>query len=302
MAGEAGTGGLIGTAGPTRFFLHPACNPNDAPAFGALPKHTNNRGIMSKHDIAGKTVLIAGGAKNLGGLLARDLAEHGAKAVTIHYNSDAAKAQADETVAAIEAAGAKGFAFQADLTSAAAMEKLFADAKAAMGGIDIAINTVGKVLKKPIAEISEAEFDDMSAVNSKSAFFFLKEAAKTVNDDGKICTLVTSLLGAFTPFYAAYAGTKAPVEHYTRAASKELGERGISVTAIGPGPMDTPFFYPAEGADAVAYHKSAAALSPKSKTGLTDIEDIVPWIRFMVSDGWWMTGQTILVNGGYTTK
>lgn len=71
---------------------------------------------------------------------------------------------------------------------------------------------------------------------------------------------------------------------------------------IGPGPMDTPFFYPAEGADAVAYHKSAAALSGFSKTGLTDIKDIVPWIRLLVSDGWWMTGQTILVNGGYTTK
>ena len=47
---------------------------------------------------------------------------------------------------------------------------------------------------------------------------------------------------------------------------------------------------------------TAAALSPFSKTGLTDIQDIVPWIRFLVSGGWWMTGQTILVNGGYTTK
>ena len=131
---------------------------------------------------------------------------------------------------------------------------------------------------------------------------FIKEAGKHLNDNGKIVTVVTSLLGAFTPFYAAYAGTKAPVEHFTRAASKELGGRGISVTAIGPGPMDTPFFYPAEGADAVAYHKTAAALSGFSKTGLTDIEDIVPYIRFLSSDGWWMTGQTILVNGGYTTK
>jgi len=58
----------------------------------------------------------------------------------------------------------------------------------------------------------------------------------------------------------------------------------------------------AAGDEAVAYHKTAAALSNFSKTGLTDIEDIVPCIRFMVSDGWWMTGQTILVNGGYTTK
>ncbi|WP_233576850.1 SDR family oxidoreductase [Citreicoccus inhibens] len=173
---------------------------------------------------------------------------------------------------------------------------------AAVGTLDIAINTVGKVLKQPILETSEEEFDEMRAVNAKTAFFFLKEAGKHLNDQGKLCTVVTSLLGAFTPFYATYAGMKAPVEHFTRAASKEFGERGLSVTAIGPGPMDTPFFYPAEGADAVAYHKAAAALSKFTKTGLTDIQDIVPFIRFLVTEGWWMTGQTILVSGGYTTK
>lgn len=257
---------------------------------------------MTDHSIKGKTAIIAGGAKNLGGLLARDLAAHGARAIAIHYNSAATKKDADRTLEAIRAAGAKGVAFQADLTSAAAMEKLFADTIAAIGRPDIAVNTVGKVLKKPMVDISEAEFDAMSAVNAKTAFFFLKEAGKAVNDNGKICTLVTSLLGAFTPFYAAYAGMKAPVEHFTRAAAKEFGERGISVTAIGPGPMDTPFFYPAEGDDAVAYHKSAAALSKFSSTGLTDIQDVVPWIRFLVSEGWWMTGQTVLANGGYTTK
>jgi len=257
---------------------------------------------MADHSIQGKVALIAGGAKNLGGLIARDLAAQGAKAVAIHYNSAASKDDADATVAAVQDAGAQAAAFQADLTSAGAMERLFADAAAAVGKPDIAINTVGKVLKKPLAEISEAEYDEMSAVNAKAAFFFLREAGRHLNDNGKVCTLVTSLLGAFTPFYASYAGTKAPVEHFTRAAAKEFGERGISVTAVGPGPMDTPFFYPAEGADAVAYHKTAAALSPFSKTGLTDIGDVVPFIRFLVSDGWWITGQTILINGGYTTK
>jgi len=257
---------------------------------------------VTEHRIQGKTVLIAGGAKNLGGLLARDFARQGARGVAIHYNSDAARGEAEATAEAVRAAGADAHLFQSDLTSAAAMEQLFKDAKQALGAIDIAVNTVGKVLKKPMTQISEAEFDAMDAVNNKTAFFFLKEAGIRLADNGKVCTLVTSLLGAFTPFYSSYAGTKAPVEHYTRAAAKEFGERGISVTAIGPGPMDTPFFYPAEGADAVAYHKTAAALSPFSKTGLTDIEDIVPWVRFLVSDGWWMTGQTILVNGGYTTR
>ena len=182
---------------------------------------------MVDHSIKGKTVLVTGGAKNLGGLIARDLAAHGAKAIAIHYNSAASKADADATVAALQAAGAKAVALQGDLTSAAAMEKLFADAIAAVGKPDIAINTVGKVLKKPFTEISEAEYDEMSAVDAKSAFFFLREAGKHVNDNGKICTLVTSLLGAYTPYYAAYAGTKAPVEHFTRAASKEFGARHL---------------------------------------------------------------------------
>src|SRR5690606_35810941 len=178
---------------------------------------------MADHSIQGKVVLIAGGAKNLGGLIARDLAAQGASAVAIHYNSAASRADAEATVTALEDAGAKAVALQADLTTAGAVAQLFKDTVAAVGRPDIAINTVGKVLKKPFTEITEAEYDEMSAVNAKSAFFFLKEAGKHVNDNGKICTLVTSLLGAFTPFYAAYAGTKAPVEHYTRAAAKEFG-------------------------------------------------------------------------------
>lgn len=257
---------------------------------------------MSRHSIQGKVVLIAGGAKNLGSLLARDLAAHGARAVAIHHHSDASKADAQATVAAVQKAGAQAVALQADLSSAAAMEQLFAAAVAAVGRPDIAINTVGKVLKKPIMDISEAEYDAMSDANAKSAFFFLKEAGRHVNDHGKVVTLVSSLLGAFTPFYASYAGTKAPVEHFTRAAAKEFGARGISVTAVGPGPMDTPFFYGQETPEAQAYHQSAAALSAFSKTGLTDIEDVVPFIRHLVSEGWWVTGQTILINGGYTTK
>ena len=257
---------------------------------------------MSTHSIDGKVALIAGGAKNLGGLLARDFAQHGAAAIAIHYRSAKDKAAADATLAAVREAGAKGFAWEGDLDSAAQVEKLFTDMVAAVGRPDVAINTVGAIVKKPILEISEAEFDRMINANTKSGFFFLKEAGRHLNDHGAILTLVTSLLGAFTPFYAAYAGTKAPIEHFTRAAAKEFGARGISVNAIGPGPMDTSFFYPAESKETIAYHEQASALSKFTKTGLTDIADIVPWIRFLVTEGWWMTGQTILVNGGYTTK
>lgn len=257
---------------------------------------------MIDHSIKGKTVFITGGAKNLGGLIACDLAEAGAKAIAIHYNSDSSKPLAEKMIANLEKQGVKAAAFQADLTTEAANKKLFSDMIAAVGQPDIAINTVGKVLKKPISETSEQEFDEMFAINTKAAYFFIKEAGLHLNDNGKILTIVTSLLGAYTPFYSTYAGSKSAVEHFTRAASKEYGARGISVNAIGPGPMDTPFFYGQESKDAVEYHKSAAALSAFSRTGLTDIQDIASYVRFIVSEGWWMTGQTILVNGGYTTK
>lgn len=257
---------------------------------------------MSDHSLKGKSVIIAGGAKNLGGLLATELAKSGVKGIAVHYHSDPTREAAENTVAEVKALGAEAFAIQGDLTKVENVVKLFDAAVDAFGGVDIAINTVGLVLKKPIVDITEEEFDTSFDINAKSAFFFIQESGKKLNDGGKLCTIVTSLLGAFTGYYAAYAGSKAPVEHFTRAASKEFGARGISVTAVAPGPMDTPFFYGQEAPEAVAYHSSAADLSKYTKTGLTHIEDIVPLVKFLVSDGWWITGQTILANGGYTTK
>lgn len=251
---------------------------------------------MANNNVSGKVILIAGGAKNLGGLLSRNFAAKGAKLV-IHYNSAGTRDAAEKTLADVQAAGAEAILFQGDLTRPQNIITLFDTAKAKFGGIDIAINTVGKVLKKPIVDTSEDEYDSMSDVNSKAAYFFIREAGKKLNDNGKICTIVTSLLAAYTGLYSTYEGMKAPVEHFTRAASKEFGNRGISVTAVAPGPMDTPFFYGQESEDAVAYHKAAAALG-----GLTDIKNIAPLVEFLVTDGWWITGQTIFANGGYTTR
>ena len=86
---------------------------------------------MAAHRIRRNAVLIAGGAKNLGGLIARDLAAQGAKAITVHSNTSATTPAAEET-AAIRAAGADAFAVQAAFTSANAVETLFAEAKAAI--------------------------------------------------------------------------------------------------------------------------------------------------------------------------
>ncbi|WP_193072336.1 SDR family oxidoreductase [Brevibacterium sp. FME37] len=251
---------------------------------------------MTNHSLQGKTLLIAGGGKNLGGLIARQAAEAGAD-IAIHYNSESSRSEAEETLAAVEASGAKGVLLTGDLTQPANVETLFADATSALGTIDIAINTTGKVLRKPIADTTEDEYDSMFDINSKAAYFFIKEAGNHLADNGKIVTIVTALLAAFTDGYSTYAGGKSPVEHFTRAAAKEYAERGISVTAIAPGPMDTPFFYGQETPERVEFHKSQAMGNQ-----LTRIEDIAPIVRFLATDGWWITGQTIFANGGYTTR
>jgi NAD(P)-dependent dehydrogenase (short-subunit alcohol dehydrogenase family) len=256
---------------------------------------------MADQKLKGKVAVVAGGAKNLGGLISTRLAEQGAK-VVVHFNSDSTKADADQTVAAIKASGGEAVAVQGDLTRPANVVKLFDAAVEAFGGLDVAINTTGMVIKKPILEVTEADYDRINAINAKAAFFFIQEAGRRLNDRGKICTIVTSLLAAYTDGYAIYPGSKAPIEHFTRAASKEFGPRGISVTALGPGPMETPFFYGQETKESAAYNQSVAALSPYTKTGLTDIADITPVVLFLVTDGWWITGQTIFANGGYTTR
>lgn len=246
--------------------------------------------------LEGRKALVAGGAKNLGGLISRRLAEDGAD-VVIHHHGESSRSEAEATAEQVRAAGRRAHLVSGDLTRPAEVSRIVGEAAEALGGLDIAINTVGKVLRKPIAEISEEEYDEMFAVNSKAAFFFLKEAGARLDDGGRIVTLATSLLAAFTDGYSTYAGGKAPVEHFTRAAAKELADRRISVTAVAPGPMDTPFFYPQETPERVEFHKSQAL-----ENRLTRIEDIAPLVRFLVGEGGWITGQTLFANGGYTTR
>ncbi|WP_243788294.1 SDR family oxidoreductase [Saccharopolyspora gloriosae] len=251
---------------------------------------------MTAHTLDGKVAVVAGGGKNLGGLISTKLAEAGAK-VVIHHHSESSKADAERTAEAVRAAGSAAVTVAGDLTQVDDVRRLFDVAVDEFGGVDVAVNTTGMVLRKPIVETSEDEYDRMFGINAKAAYFFLQEAGRRINDNGKIISLVTSLLAAFTDGYSTYAGGKAPLEHFTRAAAKEFADRGISVNNIAPGPMDTPFFYPQETPERVEFHKSQALGNQ-----LTKIEDIEPLVRFLATEGWWITGQTIFANGGYTTR
>ncbi|CAH2353356.1 D-arabinitol 2-dehydrogenase [ribulose-forming] [[Candida] railenensis] len=248
-------------------------------------------------EIKDKVALITGGTKNLGANTASELARFGAN-LFLHYHSGSDKAKSEEFAAELtKKFGVKVELYQGPLNTNKELEDLFAAANKAFGGVDIAINNIGKVIKKPIVEITEEEFESMDQINNKTAFYFIKEAGKNLNKNGKIISIVTSLLAAYTPFYSIYQGSKAGVEFYTKAASKEFQDKGISVNSVAPGPMDTPFLYPQEANGDIEYYKTVAL-----HDRLTKVEDIVPIVRFLATEGGWITGQTIFASGGFTAR
>ena len=246
-------------------------------------------------NVKGKNAIITGGNKNLGAATARELAKQGVN-LFLHYHSASGKADADKLAEELASTyGVKVAVYGAPLNTADDLTKLFDAGEKAIGKFDYAVNNVGMVLKKPLTEISEKEFDTMDGINNKTAFFFLKEAGKRVADHGKIVSLVTSLLAAYCPGYSIYQGSKSPVEYYSKSLSHELKPRSISVNCVAPGPMDTPFLYGQETDADISYYKSVGI-----DGRLTKIEDIVPIIRFLLTEGGWISGQTIYASGGFT--
>lgn len=190
--------------------------------------------------LKGKVTLITGGGKNLGATIATLFAAEGSH-LALHYNSPGSQKSA-ETLAADLSSKHKDIkvkTYQGDLTRVSNVVSLFDSVTKDFGSpqLDIVINTVGMVLKKPLTDISEQEYDTMFAVNSKAAFFITQEAAKRLRNGGKIINTVTSLLAAYTGLYTSYQGSKSPVEWFTKGLSKELMPRSISVNAVAPGPM-----------------------------------------------------------------
>ncbi|OCQ21457.1 short-chain dehydrogenase [Pseudoalteromonas luteoviolacea] len=247
--------------------------------------------------LLGKVALVTGAARNMGRAFAYNLAEQGCD-VIVHYHSEASLKDAEKTAKLINDLGRKSLIIQGDISRASVAENLFTQALEAFGKIDIVVNNAGAVLKKSFIDYTEEEFDSLFNINCKGAFFIMQNAAKKLEDNGRVINIGTSLLGAFTGGYALYAGSKAPLEQFTRALAKEVGARGITVNTICPGPIDTAFFHAQEDPQSVAY-LSAASVSNR----LGKVEDIVPMVSFLASDqSQWTTGQTLFVNGGFVAR
>jgi NAD(P)-dependent dehydrogenase (short-subunit alcohol dehydrogenase family) len=241
----------------------------------------------------GKVAIVTGGVDNLGRLFAESLAADGT-GVVVHYNNPRRAEQAAETVAALEAHGVEASSYQGDLTTVAEITRLVDTTIERYGHWDIVVNTSGLIVRKPLADTTEEEYDNSFLINAKIPFFLMSQAAGKMADNGRIVNMVTTQLAFTAPTYAAYTGSKSPVEHFTKAFAKEVGPRGITVNSIAPGPQKTAFLYDAETDETLAWLRSMTISGD-----LGDPIDVVPVMRFLTSpEARWVTAQTVYVNGG----
>ena len=238
-----------------------------------------------------KVALVTGASRGIGRAIAVRLGETGAS-VVVNYSGSQDAAQ--ETVAAVEKAGGRAIAVQADVAKFADVERLWDETLQKFGRLDILVNNAGVMFNKLLADVTEQEFDWIFAVNVKGTFFTCQQAAKRLADGGRIINFSSSTTALMLPTYGAYVATKGAVEQMSRVLAKELGSRGITVNVISPGPTDTELF--SQGKTEEDKHRFAQMAALGRLGQPADIADVVV---LLVSDqAGWITGQNIRVNGG----
>jgi NAD(P)-dependent dehydrogenase (short-subunit alcohol dehydrogenase family) len=243
--------------------------------------------------LSGRVAIVTGATANLGLATAAYLARQGAD-VVLNYHRPEREDETRQAARQLSGYGGRVLAVRADVTSPTEVERLFAATVDACGGVDIVVNNAGLVIKKPLAETTDDDFEQAFAVNTRAAFLTMRQAAHHIRDGGRIVNVITSIVAFTIPFYGVYAASKGAVEHLTKALAKELGDRGVTVNCVAPGPLNTSFYFPVETPESIAGAKSRAA-----GNRLGEVEDVAPLIAFLCGpEARWITAQTLRVNGG----
>ncbi|MEG8277152.1 SDR family oxidoreductase [Streptomyces sp. AHA2] len=245
----------------------------------------------------GKTALVTGGSRGIGRAISRRLAREGAL-VAVHYGHD--EAAAERTVKEIEADGGRAFPVHAELGvhgDADTLWTAFDRALAAQGapeGLDILVNNAGITLPRPFAQVTEADYDRVFAINTKAPFFVVQRALERLRDGGRIINISSVATRVAFPPIVTYTMTKAALDYLTLSLAQELGPRGITVNAVAPGYTETEI-NPTLSVPEIRRRYSEASVFGR----LGDPVDIADVVSFVASDdARWVTGQWIDASGG----
>ena len=244
----------------------------------------------------GKKALVTGaGSDGIGRAIARAFAREGAD-VAIHYHSKPDVAAA--LVGEIEAMGRRSFAIQADLAEAEVARRVVREAADRLGGLDVILTAAAAIHRKPILEISDAEWDHMAALNIRGTFACATEAARLMRragSGGRIIMIGSVVQQIALPGQVAYGAGKGAVAQLARGMALELAGDGITVNVIAPGATLTDFNRHHLGDPAVRASREAAI--PMGR--LATPEDMCEAAVFLASPGAsYTTGVTIFVDGG----
>jgi NAD(P)-dependent dehydrogenase (short-subunit alcohol dehydrogenase family) len=245
----------------------------------------------------GKTALVTGGSRGIGRAISRRLAQEGAL-VAVHYGHD--EAAAERTVKEIEADGGRAFPVHAELgvhgdadTLWAAFDRGLA-AQGAPEGLDILVNNAGITLPRPFAQVTEADYDRVFAINTKAPFFVIQRGLERLRDGGRIINISSVATRVAFPPIVSYTMTKAALDYLTLSLAQELGSRGITVNAVAPGYTETEI-NPTLSIPEIRRRYSEASVFGR----LGDPVDIADVVSFVASDdARWVTGQWIDASGG----
>jgi 3-oxoacyl-[acyl-carrier protein] reductase len=243
---------------------------------------------MSKLD--GKVALVTGASRGIGAAIAKRLAHDGADvAITYAKTGDAAAAVVKE----IEKLGRKAIAIQADEFDAAAVKAAVDKTVAALGRLDILVNNAGIAIPKKFEETSIEDIDHVIAINVRGTMVATQAALKHLKKDGRIIN-IGSCVGErmMTPGLVAYSATKGAIKMFTQGLSREVGDRGITVNNVQPGPIDTEL-NPASG----DWATPQLAVTALKRYGTVD--EVAALVAFVASpDSSYITGANLTVDGG----
>ncbi|MGC2782462.1 MAG: SDR family oxidoreductase, partial [Roseiarcus sp.] len=203
---------------------------------------------------------------------------------------------ADAAASVVEAtkrAGGKAIAVQADATAADQVKAAIDKTVAALGGLDVFVNSAGTAIPKKSEETPFEEFDRMIDLNLRGAFVATQGALKHMNEGGRTI-LIGSCVGErmMTPGLVAYAATKGAIKMFAQGSAREVGDRGITVNNIQPGPIDTDL-NPASGEWAVPQK----ALTALNRYG--SVDDVAALVAFVAGpEASYITGASLTVDGG----